>query len=444
MKEIFSISRIGFGHEEPSSSDSSPRSGPRRSPLQLLLRAPRLSLRFFRFLVVGNNDAIRVMDEEEQVRRRRFAQTTGGVVLFVLGVAMTVGWRQRARVVRWQHVTALVERSQYATDQARFLSPVDLPRARAVLNEQVFLVEEALAHELDEQRRSALFSTLTKLRETVDEVSHIHRVTPSDYLDLSLVRDETTGSVMDAAGDTLFVLDREDGVVLSVSTVTRAGSVVGGAQDLAGARSFAVAPDAAEATFDVVYVLTDDVVVAVDERGGSPRRIVGSDDPWQDARFIAVYGGNVYVLDQGVSELYKYAKEADAFGQRQRWLAPGITADFSKVLDLAIDGRVWMLERDGTVAQFDRGSRTSFRTQPIDELIEPVAFSVPIPGTRIWMLDRAGKRVVAFDRENGAYAGQWESDVFADAVDIAVSQQRETLFVLTRDAIKTVSLAEEP
>lgn len=432
MTEEFSISHIGFDEEKTSTATpSQPR--PRRelaNPAHIF----RLGVQILRFLVIGNNDAIRIVDEQEQLRRRRIAQTAGGMVLLVLAVAVTIGWRLRIGTIRRQHITTLVERSQYAVREARLLSSVDLSRARAVLDEYIRAVEEAIASDLDEQHRDILTSTLGELRETVDDVSRVHRVTPSDYLDLSLVRDGTNGSVMDMARDTLFVLDREDGVVLSVSTVTRASSVVGGGEILAHARSLAAASDAA-------YVLTDDEVVAVDASGRSSARVVPGDGEWQDTQFIAVYGGNVYVLDRSVSELYKYAKEADGFGQRQRWLAPGVTADFSQVVDLAIDGRVWILQPDGVVLRFDRDGRTNFRTQPIDEFTEPVAFAVPVTGTNVWILDRVGKRVVAFDRESGAYVGQWVSDVLADAVDIAIDEEHETLFILTGEAISTISLA---
>lgn len=435
MTEEFSISHIGFDKEKTSTATpSQPR--PRRE-LAHLVHIFRLGVQILRFLVIGNTDAIRILDEQEQLRRRRIAQTAGGMVLLVLAVAVTVGWRLRIGTLRRQHTTTLVERSQYAIREARLLSSVDLSRARAILDEHTRAVEEAIASELDEQNRDMLSSILEGLRKTVDEVSRIHRVTPSDYLDLSLVRDGTIGSVMDVADDTLFVLDREDGVVLSVSTITRASLVVGGGEILERARSLAAASDAA-------YVLTDGEVIAVDASGRSSASVVSSDGEWQDAQFIAVYGGNVYVLDRSISELYKYAKEADGLGQRQRWLSPGVTADFSKVLDFAIDGRVWILQSDGVVERFDRGGRTNFRIQPIDEFAEPVAFAVPVPGSNVWILDRVGKRVVAFDQESGAYVGQWVSDVLADAVDIAVSQQRETLFVLANDAISTVSLAEEP
>lgn len=440
MTEEFSISHIGFDKEKTST--ATPSQTRRRQPLANLIHIFRLGVQILRFLVIGNNDAIRILDEQEQSRRRRIAQTAGGMVLFVLAVAVTVGWRLRIGTMHRQHIMTLVERSQYAVREARLLSSVDLSRARAVLDERIRAVEEALNAELDEQPRDTLTSMLRELREAVDDVSRVHRVTPSDYLDLSLVRDGTSGSVMDVAHDTLFVLDREDGVVLSVSTITRASLVVGGGEILERARSLAAASDAAAATFDEAYVLTDDEVVAIDASGRSSARVVSSDGQWQDAEFIAVYGGNVYVLDQGVSELYKYAKEADGFGQRQRWLAPGVTADFSKVLDLAIDGRVWILQPDGVVLRFDRGGRTNFRIQPIDEFAEPVVLAVPLTGTNVWILDRVGKRVVAFDRESGAYVGQWVSDVLADAVDIAIDEEHETLFILTGEAISTISLAD--
>lgn len=435
--ETFSISRIGFNSEGAPVFVSPPRSEPRRLEAQRFIHAIQCSIRFFRFLVIGSRSPIRVMNEEERVRRRRAAKAVGVIVLFVLGVVVAVGWRQRVRAVREQRISALVERSRYAMREARLLSSLDLVRARAILDEHARSVDAALEATQDKQSRRALSSLLEELRATIDEVSRIHRVTPALYLDLSLVREDTSGSFMDLAGDTLFVLDREQVVILSISTAARAGSVVAGGQALAGARWLAAASDA-------VYVLTDDAIVNIDQPGGSARRSVTNDEQWQDVRFISAYGGNIYAFDQGTSEFYKYAGETDGFGQRQRWLKPGVTVDVSQPMDLAIDGSVWVLGRDGAVARFDRGDRMRFRIQPVDDLTDVVAFAVPIPGTRIWVLDRAHTRVVAFDRESGVTVGQWVGDAFADAVDIAVSEEREMLYVLTRDAVSTVSLAEEP
>ncbi len=149
--------------------------------------------------------------------------------------------------------------------------------------------------------------------------------------------------------------------------------------------------------------------------------IIQADDNWQSPSFLDLYAGNIYVLDKSLGEIWKYPVLNQGYGHRKRWLAPGITADFSKVIGFRIDGQVWLLTSSGKLQSFLKGAPTSFKLNGfVSHLTNPKDFY--LTETEIFVLEPNQARILVFSKETGQYLRQYQSDQFKSAQQIFVDQ----------------------
>lgn len=393
----------------------------RTSPLPAVLK-------FLKEAVIGS-EVIRISDQEALEKRRKIALSVGTILLILLLVSVGFGSRRRAEALREGKLRRIEDQVRYAMEQASGLSAISPARARSLILTARTSVQQESASTKDKYIRSRLEVLDKELKSALNTAGHVMSANPELYLDLGLVRKDTTGSAMSLFGNKLFVLDRSSGVLLLLSTDDRSGEVVGGGGALSGTRAVAGADKKG-------YVVADHSVVEVviDDKTSTP---VVSDDEgaFRDPIGIAYFSGNIYIFDRGASEIYKYPAAESGFGSRRRWLAPGVVPDLSDAVSFAVDGDAWVLFKDGSIKRFRRGSQISFSESGADPFGEAASFSIPTEGSRVWILDRGNGRVVAFSRDSGEYAGQWESDLFKSATSLAASEELGKMFLLAGEKI---------
>lgn len=361
-------------------------------------------------------------------KQRKIALSAGNILLVLLVISIGFGAKRRIDLIRQKKISEIENKTTYAIEQAKSLSSLSPGRARSLILGAQKNIQEELENTKDGYVRSRLTGLSINLKNTLNAVGHIIVSNPELYLDLGLIREGASGSTMSLLGDKLFVLDRNTGVLLALSTVNRSGEVVGGGGILADAQAIYGSEKHA-------YVLTDHSVIQVSVDGKTSTPIITDEEGiWKEPIDIAFFSGNIYILDKGTSELYKYPSSllagGSGFGSRRRWFNPGVTPDLSQALGFSIDGDAWILFRDGTVKRFRQGTPVRFSMSGADEFGEAASFSVPTGGSRIWILDRGNGRVIAFNREDGEYVGQWTSDIMKESSSLAVSEEQEKMFLL--------------
>ncbi len=380
---------------------------------------------------------IHLVDWEEERTRHKRAVIIGSTALVLFGLAVVVGWHKRVTQARGVVLSAMSDHAEYAMGEAANLSDLEPGRAYDLLSGELDRVDGTIASSRDPELKQALTTLKQRISEARDIAAKITPVRPDEYLDLSLVREGARGHALNATGETMYVLDSSSPAVFSVSATHRAATVIGGGDALKGARAIASDDHGA-------YALTSHAIVEFDSKTLASTTIVTDDGGvWNDPIALAIFGGNAYVLDRATSELYKYTRSSsgDGFGDLRRWLHPGVVPDLSDAIRLAVDGSVWVLTTQGKITKFEQGERTGYHVQWSEALTEPVGLSVPPGGSKVWVLDRGGKRVVAFDRASGSYVGQWTSGMFSDATDLVVSEELKKAFVLVNEKIYEMEIS---
>lgn len=373
---------------------------------------------------------------EAALKKRRLMLSVALVLLFMLASSVFFGWRRRVEQEKEQRFSEVWDLVEHKFSEAVSLVELNPIRARALLFESRTALKEAISESeslLSDEQLNRLRERLDEIESKYEEVSGQHSIQEADvFLDLSLVRDSTVGEYLGLHGDTLVVLDRSDGVLLRVDLVSKSSESVGGGHLLSGAKLAGVYSGRG-------FVVSDSGVVEVSLSGKTSAVVIGSDPEWGEIVDIDVFGGNLYLLDRGTHEIFRYQGVEGGFGTRQRWLGEGILPDLSGALSMAIDGEIWVL-KSTEILRFSRGSPVGFRIVGLETaLSDPIALYTDEDSERLYVLDRGNKRVVVLDK-NGEYTEQYQWEGIESVSSMVVSESQGKIILLSGSLVYEIGL----
>jgi len=155
------------------------------------------------------------------------------------------------------------------------------------------------------------------------------------------------------------------------------------------------------------------------------------------------YSGNLYLLDSAGNELWRYRPSGSNYANPpEAYFPPETTVDLKSVVDVGIDGDIWLLYPNGTMLKFRSGAQEPFALEQVDPpLTQAVALWVnqaDMPAGRILIADAATNRVLVFDKEGKLLAQLTpleHPDALKDLQDIFVDELTNTLYLLTKTAL---------
>jgi hypothetical protein len=158
-----------------------------------------------------------------------------------------------------------------------------------------------------------------------------------------------------------------------------------------------------------LVVLTSEGSVVELRADGSTRRVtMAGASEWQTPRALATYQGNLYVLDSGHKNIYKYVPSGDDYQQMPTdYVEESIDINWDNVVDLAIDGFAYLLFSDGSVMKFSGGQPQPFAQEGLYPSLEnPVGMYASPEVESVFVMD--GGRVVEFSKE-GKFVRQYRA-----------------------------------
>ena len=147
---------------------------------------------------------------------------------------------------------------------------------------------------------------------------------------------------------------------------------------------------------------------------------------------VAAYDGNLYLLDAGGGEVWRYLPAGDGFDSERSGVLGAIPIADTRAL--LVDGDVFLLDAAG-LRRFAGGREGVAQLQGIDTpLNSPTGLAEDLDRGLIYIADRGGRRIVVGDRD-GAFVRQYTHPDFTDLRGIALSARGGTVYVLTGSAI---------
>lgn len=162
----------------------------------------------------------------------------------------------------------------------------------------------------------------------------------------------------------------------------------------------------------VAVATLDDVVYAIDDQkrvwkaqGNTIVDVTPPDtDKWKSVSGLAMFVGNLYVLDTQSGQLWKHEPNAAGrFGPAVPFIATPLPPNTAR--SVAVDGDVWIVTTAGEILRLRRqgletaAGRIDFTARWDGEAVRPLAVQALDSQRSLYFLDQAGKRVVRMTRD---------------------------------------------
>ena len=384
-----------------------PKAG-RQSPEQHLAAGRVVGPKGFKKKIVGY--WLKTFKKKKRIEVREKRDGNGKVlwlgvvflVLFLMSVAGGVVKSKRQKVkTSWQSELGSWQKRE---DEAKSLVQVNPMGARKLLLEVRQEVEKAESVWAETKYEQEWMEYRQKLEKSWIEVSGEKRTEPKLFLGLSLIRSELKGSRMVGLNGGVGVLDLNLGLMVKVELEDKKASVIESDKEK---RWRAVGGSGEQTVFltDKGLSLSDGTGVEFDATVVSPVE-------------VEVFGGGVYVLDAGAGEIWRFNLLGNEIQDRRRWLKPEQDIGIGELVDLDIDGDIWVLGKKGEMAKLRRGNRERFALEGKPDNLVGDRLAVQLEGDKIAVLDVKNSRVVVFNKESGEYLHQLIWDGFSEAKDI--------------------------
>lgn len=359
---------------------------------------------------------------------RRTAISVGVLFLALLAVSIFFGVNQKnLKEFRSSYEDELFA-AQNLYQDAVLQKDVDPSLARQSFLSAEEKVRALMGQNIKDPRIEELAKNLEEKRvELLGEVNAQTEV----LVDLSLIRSDLAGVLMKKDEERVLVLDAQEDRLVEFDVFGKGVRVLSGRKQIGeavsaglyGKRSFVYSEKG------VVEVLSSE----------SGEVVVEPDDEWGNIVELALFGGNIYLLDRGSSQVWRYPAAGSGWGAKQKWFGPGVSPDLFNVASWAIDGSVWLLFDNGKILKFTRGAPDSFRISGVDGFSKPQAIFTEVEAENLYVLDSGAGAVFAFAK-SGEFKRKYLFPEAKEATSIVVSEKDKKLLILTGSRVLQVPL----
>jgi len=332
--------------------------------------------------------------------------TAGIVLLLLLIVSVVFGINQKKS--RDFNEKSTIKLTQAISNYETALGEVDKKTAR-----ELFVESKKIATLLKDDgfKDSRLDELLKNIIEKEAEVIGEVKPEVKEFLDLTLQTSGFDGKNMVSSGEDIFIIDNEKKIVLKVNLKTKNAKLV--------ANNDAVGETISIGSYDDrLFLNKDDGIYEVNTIA---KKVIERD--WNDSKLIYFYAGNSYLLDKDVNQIFRFAGSNNSFSKKSDWLAPGIEVDFSKVIDMVIDGSIWTLSETGKVTKFTNGNPQSISLNGMIENLEnPTAIYTNEDNKNVYILEKDKERIIVIDK-TGEFKMQYIGEEIKNAADLVVNEE---------------------
>ncbi len=162
----------------------------------------------------------------------------------------------------------------------------------------------------------------------------------------------------------------------------------------------------------LVFIDRNGSLLDVDAAGGVRALPVADSAGWRRLVAAGAYAGNLYLLDVQQNRILKYVPAAGGYTNPPVDYLVAPAPDLSGAIDMAIDGRIYVLMADGKIVKFLLGKQQPFDVSGLDQpLANPVALFVTgedeTQGS-IYIADAGLARVVQLNKR-GEFVRQYKA-----------------------------------
>jgi hypothetical protein len=399
-------------------------------------------------------EAAEEMDDGRRGAGGRFWLVLALIVipLLIIGLVAVMVFG-RARAAQQEFQTLLAGATQAIVDAEGLTDEGAIAQRLSGAND---FLEKARARRPDDEQLAKLDQRYQALLDKVEHVTPLYGAIPM----WTFEGEGHNNTRVVVSGDSLFVLDRGPGQVYRFirsqlgDSVTPSENpiVVQKGQEVGGG----VVSDLLDTTWaeaagpnqrsKLLVLDTAKGLVGYDTQLGTKRLALGGLDKLVQPQLTASYGGNLYIIDSGGDQVWRYRPDENGYGgQPEAYFTTGTQMDLAGLQAAAIDGNIWLLFADGRLLKFFGGEQRPFDFQGMPgPLASPTALAVPLEGDLLYVLDAGNGRIVEVTKD-GQFLRQFrpaDGDYLRQAKDLFLDEAAGKFYILTPNQLYVADVPE--
>jgi hypothetical protein len=257
----------------------------------------------------------------------------------------------------------------------------------------------------------------SQILETENKILKKEEKKYTEFFDLTVDDKNAKGSKLYLDANNLLISDRDRGVLYELS-LDKKSLDKDQSSDVKKSENIAMFEDK-----KYFYVEGSGIYQIVD---GKTKKVIESDKEWGKIIDLTVFNSNIYLLDQGKDEIWKYVSIDSGFGAKSSYFQEGQSVDLSQVNSLAIDGSVY-LAGDSVFFKYTSGLRDGFKVDLPDGNVSVNKIFASKDTEKIYGWDKK-KGTIYILGKNGDYQEQINSKILKTAGDFVV--YKNSIYVL--------------
>lgn len=254
------------------------------------------------------------------------------------------------------------------------------------------------------------------------------------YYDFQLAQANFIANQTDFIPGRGFFLDMDSKKILDLEIETKRANLV----DLASMTKVTdVAVDA-----DNYYVLGEGIFVRPKENGSEAKKIIDAGKSNENAKLVAVFNQNLYVLNQEQRNIFKYNYDGATkeFSDPIRWVKSARDLDFASIVSFAVDGNIWVSTKDGQIFRFSAGEGQVFEPRGlVDPFDSTIYLATSDDLEYLYLLEPSKSRLVVLNKD-GEFQKEIKSVSLAAGTGLVPTLEGRKVLIVSGTLIFEVEL----
>lgn len=376
-----------------------------------------------KFLTILDNVKAQLQTQD---RKKTWTFVGVALLLIIFVWSVVLGYQRRINSQSRQKIETAKEIITEELKQAEEVVFLNLPRATALINE----AKKNLA-DLKKQVRNPDSKDIQELEKLIaDKEGRIlkkEEKKSEEYFDLSIENKNASGQTMYLDGENLAVLDPQGAIYLlslTKKSLDRRASADIKNSSLVGLYQ------------DKTYVFRKGIGIIELSPDGKSKKAIDNDPDWKDIVGLSAYNGNLYLLDRGQNEVYKYLVAESGFSKKNPYFQPDQKPNLTNANSVAIDASVYV-GFTNRVLKYISGVQDNFNPSFPEEDSQLTKIFTSKDVGKIYGWDKDKGAIYVIDKD-GVYERQINSSIFSKASDFVVFDNNA--YVLVGSKIFSVSV----
>lgn len=254
------------------------------------------------------------------------------------------------------------------------------------------------------------------------------------FLDMDLVKGNFRAAQMSLSAGKLLLLDPAVETLVVLDLAKKSNQILAGSEDL-GEGVYA------SLNGGMAFIYSKDKgILRMDISNEKLTTVSKTDEDWGEISDIYGFASNVYLLDTGSNQIWKYLPTSEGYSSKREYLTKDTQADFNGTVRMQIESSIYVLKSGGEMLRFTKGDKDNFSYAGLPSGVkDPKSFFVSSDTDDLYLLDSGNSRLLILTK-TGSYKGQITGNKFATATDLVVDEKENKVYLLDGSKIYSVDL----